>query len=144
VLTAFSHGRVCPTRTSALGPQGCSGHSGWPRVRLHFWLGKVSHLLGVWVVRPGGGGRPRGWPVQFFFGGGLGSSNSLGTILPTASTGDSFTVIPGLESQVTSPLSSARGNEYDGRYGVLRGELPRGSPTGRFRDLRSLGMFGDL
>ena len=78
-----------------------------------------------------------------FFPGGLGSGNSLRTILPSASTGDSFTVIPGLEGQVTCPLSPTQGEAYDGRYGILRGDLPGRSPAGRFGDLRSLRMFGD-
>ena len=61
-------------------------------------------------------------------GGGLGSgvSSQGNTILPSAGTGDSFTVIPGLEDQVTSPLSSARGEPFEGRYGMLWGEPSRG------------------
>jgi hypothetical protein len=43
---------------------------------------------------------------------------------------------------VTSPLLSAQGEAYDGRY-ITRGELPRGLPAGRFGDLRSLGQFGN-
>ena len=105
---------------------------------VHPRLGKVSPLLGVLGFRPGVGGGHGGRPVQFVFFGGLGSGNSLCTILPSASTGDYFTVIPGLEVQVTSPLASAQGEAYDGRYGILQGELPRGSPAGRFGDLRSL------
>jgi hypothetical protein len=77
----------------------------------------------------------------------MGSGGLLRTILPSASTGDSFTVILGLESQVTSPLLSVQGDAYDGRYGGLLGELPRGLPGGRLEDPRSRslggGMFGD-
>ena len=74
---------------------------------------------------------------SLFFPGGLssGASSRGDTILPSASTGHSFTVIPGLEDQVTSPLSSAHGDLYGG-------EPPKGSPAGRFGDLRSL-RFGD-
>ena len=103
----------------------------------------MSPLLGIWGGCPGGGGGAGGGLSSLFFPGGLGSGNSLRTILPSASTGDSFTVIPGLEGQVTSPLSPAQGEAYDGRYGILRGDLPGRSPAGRFGDLRSLGMFGD-
>ena len=79
-----------------------------------------------------------------FFPGGLSSGASFhgDTILPLASTGHSFTVIPGLEDQVTSPLSSAHGELYEGQDGTMRGEPPRGSPAGRFGDLHSL-RFGD-
>ena len=53
---------------------------------------------------------------------------------------DSFTVIPGLESQVTSPLLSVQGETYDCRYGC-------GPPAGKFEDPRSRGLgrgtFGD-
>jgi hypothetical protein len=65
---------------------------------------------------------------SLFFPGGLGSgvSSRGNTILPSAGTGDSFTVIRGLEDQVTSPLSSAHGEPFEGRYGMLRGEPSRG------------------
>ena len=70
----------------------------------------------------------------------MGSGGLLPTILPSASTGDSFTVIP-------SPLSLVRGDAYDGWYGGLLGELPRGLPGGRLEDPRSRslggGTFGD-
>jgi hypothetical protein len=97
-------------------------------------------------VLPGerGGATGGGLLSSLFFPRGLssGASSRSNTILPLAGTGDSFTVIPGLEDQVTSPLLSAHGEPYKGRYGMLRGEPPRGSPAGRFRDLRSL-RFGD-
>ena len=44
---------------------------------------------------------------------------------------------------MTCPLSPTQGEAYDGRYGILRGDLPGRSPAGRFGDLRSLRMFGD-
>ena len=72
----------------------------------------------------------------------MGSGGLLPTILPSASTGDSFTVIPGLESQVTSPLLLVRGDAYDGRYGGLLGELPRGLPGGMLEDPRSRSLGG--
>ena len=60
---------------------------------------------------------------------------------------DSFTVIPGLESQVTSPLALVQRKVYDARYGGLLGGLPRGQPAGGFEDPCSCGlgggMFGD-
>ncbi len=74
---------------------------------------------GCWVFARGNGGGHGGRPVQFDFPGGLGSSDPPCPILPSASTGDSFTVIPGLEGQVTSPLLSAQGKAYDGRYGIF-------------------------
>jgi hypothetical protein len=55
---------------------------------------------------------------------------------------DSFTVIPGLESQVTSPLLLVQGEAYNGRYGSLLGGLPRGPPAGSFEDLHSRGLGG--
>ena len=69
-----SHGRVRPARSGALGPQGCSGLSGWqaPRLHLRRRLGKVSPLLGVWGFCPGSGGRPRGSACPVFFSGGVG------------------------------------------------------------------------
>ena len=100
-------------------------------------------MLGEWGGCPGGGGGAGGGLSSLFFSGGLGSGNSLRTILPSASTGDSFTVIPGLEGQVTCPLSPTQGEAYDGRYGILRGDLPGRLPAGRFGDLCSLRMFGD-
>jgi hypothetical protein len=65
-------------------------------------------------------------PPSLFFPGGLGSGvSSRGrTILPSAATGDSFMVIPGLEDQVTSPLSSAQGEPYDGWYNAAGGAPP--------------------
>jgi hypothetical protein len=97
---------------------------------------------------PGGRGEAAGGnQSSLFFPGGLGPGGSLHTILPSASTMDSFTVIPGLESQVTSLLSLVRGEAYDGRYGGLLGGLPRGPPAGSFEDPRSRGLgrgrFGD-
>ena len=108
-------------------------------------VGEGESLARGMGVLPGEQGEATGGGLSsLFFPGGLGSGvSSRGcTILPSAATGDSFMVIPGLEDQVTSPLSSAQGEPYDGWYGMLRGELPRGSPSGRFRDLRSL-RFGD-
>jgi hypothetical protein len=106
----------------------------------------LAHSMGG---SPGGRGEATGGGLSslFFFSGGMGFGGLLPTILPSASTGDSFTVIPGLESQVTSPLSLVRGDAYDGRYGGLLGELPRGLPGGRLEDPRSRslggGTFGD-
>jgi hypothetical protein len=95
------------------------------------------------------GGLPRGRgeavggsQSSLFFPGGLGSRGLLRTILPSASTMDSFTVIPGLESQVTSPLLLVQGKAYDGRYGGLLGGFPRGPPAGSFKDPHSSGLGG--
>jgi hypothetical protein len=72
----------------------------------------------------------------------LGSGGLLRTILPSASTMDSFTVIPGLESRVTSPLSLMQGEAYYGQYGGLLGGLPCGLPAGSFKDSHSRGLGG--
>ena len=82
--------------------------------------------MGYWAFARGAGGSHRGRPVQFVFYGGLGSGNSLHTILPSPSTKDSFLVILGLEGQVISLLSSTQGEAYDGWYGFLRGGAPPG------------------
>ena len=108
-------------------------------------VGEGESLARGMEVLPGARAEATGGGLSsLFFPGGLGSGvSSRGrTILPSTATGDSFTVIPGMEDQVSSLLSSAQGELYDGRYGMLRGELPRGSPSGRFGDLRSL-RFGD-
>jgi hypothetical protein len=152
-ILAFLHGHVRSRTPRALGPQGCSGlsvrgpHS--PTCGQHrafacaFCWECESLAWGMGGLPRGRGGGTGGGLSSLFFPGGLGSGNSLRTILPSASTGDSFTVIPGLEGQVTSPLSPTQGEAYDGRYGILRGDLPGRLPAGRFGDLRSLGMFGD-
>ena len=50
-------------------------------------------------------------------------SSSLRTILPSASTMSSFMVIPGVESQVNSPLLLERAEAYDSRYGGVLGNI---------------------
>jgi hypothetical protein len=93
---------------------------------------------------PGGGERPRGAASLVFFPEGLVSGGLLHTILPSASTMDSFTFILGLESQVTSPLLLVQGKAYNGRYGGLLGGLPHGPPACSFEDPRSRGLGGGL
>jgi len=108
-----SHAPVCLALMRA------SFACGWPapHVRLLLRLRKVSPLLGVLGFCRGGGGTPQGvaCAVCIFRGGWVPSRNSLCTILPSISMGDSFLVIPGLEGQVTSPLLSAQGEAYDVR-----------------------------
>lgn len=102
-------------------------------------LARVMGLPGAREEATGGG-----LSSSFFPGGvGLGVSSRGSTILPSTATGDSFTVIRGLEDQVASPLSFAPGDHYEAQYGGLRGEPSRSSLPGRFGDPRPI-SFGGL
>jgi hypothetical protein len=103
-------------------------------------LARVMGLPGAREEAAGGG-----LSSSFFPGGlGLGVSSRGSTILPSAATGESFTVIRGLEDQVSSPLLFAHGELYEAQeYGGPRGEPSRSSLPGRFGDLRPI-SFGGL
>ena len=77
-----------------------------------------------------------------FFPGGLGSVGC--TILPSASTLGSFSVLPSLEGLVTSPLLSSRSDPYNRWYGGTLGGRTQGPPLGLFKDPRSCGRGGGI
>ena len=102
-------------------------------------LARVMGLPGAREEATGGG-----LSSSFFPGGlGFGVSSRGSTILPSAATGDSFTVIRGLEDHVSSPLSFAHGKHDEAQHGGLRGEPSRSPLPGRFGDLRPI-SFGGL
>ena len=132
-LLTLRHGQFCPRAPVRLALKAAQASLSKGLTRL--WVATTARSLALLTgegeslargVRflPGGMGEAIGGGLSsLFFPGGLGSGNPPHPILPPASTGDSFTVILGLEGQVTSPLSSTQGEAYNRRFGILQGEL---------------------